>query len=215
MRFPATTAIATSLMFTLVTRGAGSIQHFRQGTIDLRTVRWLATGSLPTAVVAALLAARLLPPSMAGTDQLRAKLVAGALFIAALLLTWKFFARRPGGGGAASPARLVAFGVLIGAMVAITSVGTGSIAMAGLAVLTPLGVARLVGTDMLHAALLAAVTVPVYALRYQFDLPLVLVLLAGSIPGVVLGSRLAYLLPERVTRLTVLLAVWSLALKLA
>ena len=43
-------AVATSLVFTLVTRAVGSVQHLRQHTVDLKVVRQLAIGSVPAAI---------------------------------------------------------------------------------------------------------------------------------------------------------------------
>jgi uncharacterized membrane protein YfcA len=100
-------------------------------------------------------------------------------------------------------------------MVAVASVGSGSVAVAGLVGLTSLPIARVVGTDMVHALILAAVAAPLALLQTTFDVHLAFLLLLGSIPGVVVGSRLAVLVPERFTRLTVTLAVWTLALKVA
>ncbi|HZU18537.1 MAG TPA: sulfite exporter TauE/SafE family protein [Candidatus Dormibacteraeota bacterium] len=206
-------AVGSALLFTLVTRGAGSVQHLRQGTADLRTVAWLAAASVPSALLSLAVLAHL-PFGAPQTDALRERLIAAALFLAAGVLTWRFVGGRSGHRlGSRWP--LLALGTLLGVTVATTSVGTGSVGLAGLALLTPLGAATLVGTDTLHGAILAAVTAPVYLAQGSVDLASTANLLIGSIPGVLVGSRLAARMPERVTRLTVLLAVWSLAFKLA
>jgi len=213
LRLHPASAVGSTLLFTLVTRGVGSVQHLRQGTADLRTVGWLALASIPSAL-SSLAALSHLPVGGTGTDRLRERLIAAALFLAAGVLTWRFIGGRPG-RRPRGRWPLLALGALLGTTVAVTSVGTGSVALAGLALLTPLGAAALVGTDTVHGAILAAVTAPVYLAQGSVDLPLTANLLAGSIPGVFAGSRLAARVPERVTRLTVLLAVWSLAFKLA
>ena len=68
---------------------------------------------------------------------------------------------------------------------------------------------------MVHALILAAVAAPLALLQTPFDFHLAALLIAGSLPGVVIGSRLSVLVPERVTRFTVAVAVWTLALKVA
>jgi uncharacterized membrane protein YfcA len=77
-----------------------------------------------------------------------------------------------------------------------------------------MAVASLVGTDMAHAALLSLVTAPFYMLAGTVDYTLALGLAVGSVPGVIVGSRLAAWLPERVTRGMVLVVVWAVALRL-
>jgi uncharacterized protein len=206
-------AVATSLVFTLVTRAVGTVQHLRQQTVDLVVVRHLAIGSVPAAIIASLALTHL--AGGGGSDPIRARLIQGCLVVAAGVLTYRFFVPAQPGRGTDDPVKLTLLGVVIGAMVALSSVGSGSVAVAGLIGLTSLPVARVVGTDMVHAVILAAVAAPLALAQTTIDLHLVALLLAGSLPGVVIGSRLAVIVPERVTRLTVTLAVWTLALKVA
>ena len=205
-------AVGTSLVFSLLVKPVGAAQHLRQGTADLRTVRWLATGSLPTAAASVLLVHTVIP-SRVLLDSFTQHAVAGALIVVALVMTLRLTNRLPQRSGTLHPAALVAVGAFVGLMVALTSVGSGSIAIAMLGVLTPLGVAQLVGTDMLHAALLAAVTAPFYLASGSVDVGLAVGLAIGSIPGVVVGSRLTVAMPERFTRGTVVAAVWLVAIK--
>jgi len=206
-------AVATSLVFTLITRAVGSVQHLRQRTVDLRMVCQLAVGSVPAAIGSWLVLTHFV--SARSSDDVRSRLIQLCLLIAAAVLTYRFFVPLRSGHGTNHPIKLVLLGVLIGAMVALSSVGSGSVAVAGLIGLTSLPVARIVGTDMVHAVILAAVAAPLALLHTPFDFHLAALLLAGSLPGVVIGSRLAVLVPERVTRFTVAVAVWTLAVKVA
>lgn len=206
-------AVATSLVFTLVTRAVGSIQHLRQHSVDLKVVRQLAVGSVPAAVVSWLALTRLV--SVGSSDQVRSHLIQLCLLVAAAVLTYRFFVPLRPGQGTDHPIKLALLGVLIGTMVALSSVGSGSVAVAGLIGFTSLSVSRVVGTDMVHALILGAVAAPLALLQTSFDFHLALLLIAGSLPGVVIGSRLAVLVPERVTRFTVAVAVWTLAAKVA
>jgi uncharacterized membrane protein YfcA len=205
-------AVGTSLLFSLLTKPVGAAQHLRQGTVDRRAVRWLATGSLPAAVVSLLLVHTVIP-SRVLLDSFTQHAIAAALVIVAMVLTLRLTNRLPRPAGVVTKRRLVLVGVGIGVMVALTSVGSGSVAIAMLGVLTTLTVPQLIGTDMLHAALLAAVTAPFYLASGTVDVGLALGLAVGSIPGVILGSRLAVAIPERFTRGTVVAAVWLVALK--
>jgi uncharacterized protein len=207
-------AVATSLVFTLVTRAVGSIQHLRQQTVDLKVVRQLAIGSVPAAIAASLALSRFAGGG-SSSDAIRARLIQACLLVAAAVLTYRLFVPARPGQGDNNPVKLTLLGVLVGSMVALSSVGSGSVAVAGLIGLTSLPIARVVGTDMVHAVILAAVATPLVLLQTRFDFHLAVLLILGSLPGVVIGSRLAVLVPERVTRLTVTVAVWTLALKVA
>lgn len=207
-------AVATSLVFTLVTRTAGSIQHLRQHTVDLTVVGRLATGSVPAAIAASLLLIHYGGHGGA-SDPIRSRLIQVCLLVAAAVLTYRLFVPAKPGLGDNNPVKLILLGVLVGTMVALSSVGSGSVAVAGLIGLTSLPIARVVGSDMVHAVILAAVATPLALVQTAFDPHLALLLILGSLPGVVIGSRLAVLVPERITRLTVTVAVWTLALKVA
>ena len=49
---PATAAVGTDLAYSSITKLAGTWQHWRQGTVDMRVVRALAIGSIPATLVA-------------------------------------------------------------------------------------------------------------------------------------------------------------------
>lgn len=208
----AAAAVGTSLLFSLITKPLGGLQHLRQGSADLRAVRWLATGSLPAAIVSLGLVHTLVP-SGAMLDHFTQRALAIALVLVALVMTLRLCNLLPQGRRVTAPGALVATGVVIGVMASLTSVGSGSIAIAALSLLTPLTLPQMVGTDMVHAALLAAVIVPFYLAAGTVATGLALGLALGSVPGVVVGSRLAVAIPDSVTRGSVLAAVWVVALK--
>lgn len=213
MRVQPTVAVGTSLAFSLVTKLFGGLQHLRQGSIDRGTVLWLACGSVPAAATTALLVNTLGRGLV--TDEVTRRLVLLAVLLAAVVMTARvtgvFKPRERSIGGPA----LIPVGAVLGVVFALTSVGSGSIAVAILVVITALPIARLVGTDVAHAAIMAAVTAPFYFAGGRVDMPLLGALLVGSIPGVVLGSRLAVLLPERVVKGVLVVAMWAVAVKLA
>jgi uncharacterized membrane protein YfcA len=66
--------------------------------------------------------------------------------------------------------------------------------------LYPARTARAVGTDVFHGAILVAVTGFAHSLSRGVEWNLVPVLLAGSVPGVLIGSRLAVHVPSRTLR---------------
>jgi uncharacterized protein len=95
----------------------------------------------------------------------------------------------------------------------LTSAGSGALIAVGLILafrLTPL---RVVGTDVFHAAMLLWVAAFAHVVSGNVDFGLAANILIGSLPGVWIGSNLAFRLPENALR--PLLAIVLLAAGLA
>jgi hypothetical protein len=93
------------------------------------------------------------------------------------------------------------WGAAVGFCVGSTSVGSGSLLAPFLMMLYPTRSSTVVGTDVFHAALLVTATGLLHAASSGVEWSLVPVLLAGSIPGVMLGSKLAVRVPSYPLRL--------------
>lgn len=109
-------------------------------------------------------------------------------------------AHRWDGEGAMSFKRRVftiVFGAMGGYLVGLTSIGSGSIMAVILLLLYPLAPAVIVGTDIAHATVLSLVTGIAHITQGNVDFGLVGMLLLGSVPGVLIGSRIAPWLPGR------------------
>jgi uncharacterized protein len=101
------------------------------------------------------------------------------------------------------------FGAVIGTLVTLTSVGAGAIGVIVLMLLYPtLPLPRIVAADIAHAVPLTLVAGLGHASIGSVDWSLLVKLLAGSLPGIWLGSHLVHKTPDRVIRslLSVLLA---------
>src|SRR5690242_17507672 len=88
------------------------------------------------------------------------------------------------------------WGAAVGFCVGTTSVGSGSLLAPFLMMLFPSRSATVVGTDVFHAALLVTATGLLHAAAGGVEWNLVPLLLAGSIPGVMLGSKMAVRIPS-------------------
>jgi uncharacterized membrane protein YfcA len=100
-------------------------------------------------------------------------------------------------------------------LVSITSVGAGALGTTALLILYPkLPVARIAGSDIAHAVPLTLIAGIGHWLMGSVDVTLMLSLLAGSIPGIVVGSLLATRSSDAVLRpvLAVTLLVVSVRL---
>jgi uncharacterized membrane protein YfcA len=202
---PATVAVGTDLTYSTVTKLVGAWQHWRQGTVELRVVRALAIGSIPATLLAVATLFFLHTIEGADIDAALERFIGVMLVVAAGLMLHKLW-RSTQRGAILAPVpfatyptgRLVAIGAVGGFLVGLTSIGSGSLIIALLVMTISLAPEKLVGTDVAHAFLLVGVA----ALAHLFvlndvDIALAGKLLLGSIPGVLLGSRLAVRVPRR------------------
>ena len=100
-------------------------------------------------------------------------------------------------------------GAVMGALVTLTSVGAGAIGVTVLMLLYPaLPLPRIVAADIAHAVPLTLVAGLGHASLGSVNWPLLALLLAGSLPGIYVGSHFLLKTPDRVVRslLSVLLA---------
>jgi uncharacterized membrane protein YfcA len=212
---PPVTAVGVDLVYSAATKVAGSAVHWRRGTVDMRLVGLLCLGSVPGSLggVALLAAVRARghDPNVLVTKALGVALVLAALAIGARLLA----VRRK------APPSLdlgrwftVASGAAVGFLVGLSSVGSGTLLVALLSLTTGMAAGRIVGTDLVHGAILAGAAGAVHAGLGHVDLPLTLNILVGSIPGVILGARLSVWSPEWLLRPVLALVLLTAGLRL-
>lgn len=204
-RVPAAVAVSSDLVVSLCIKPIGSAVHLRHGRPRLDIVRWLIAGSVPAAFAGVLLL-RLLGDHAA--DALK-PMLGVALVLAAVAIIGKSAIvrrRRPAGELEAAAARLrpvptLLVGAVGGLLVGLTSVGSGSLMLIGLALLYPQLTGReLVGTDLVQAVPLVAAATAGHLLFGSVDAHLALSVLIGAVPGVYLGARLSSRAPDRVVR---------------
>ncbi len=214
MGVPAPTAIGTDMVYATVTKLTGSWQHYRQRSVNLEVALFLGVGSIP----ASLLGVRTLEWIKNSFDEERVNaimitVIATTLVVVGASLIFRTFMperwterkqHRWDGKGRMSLQRRVftiVFGAIGGYLVGLTSIGSGSIMAVILLLLYPLSPAVIVGTDIAHATVLSLVTGLAHMTQGNVDFGLVGTLLLGSIPGVLIGSRVAPWLPSRPLRI--------------
>ncbi len=152
--------------------------------------------------------------SGAGADQLIKLTLAGAIILTAtftflqepLLRLIKRADRGEGPGFVARHQRslTVVCGVLIGALVTISSVGAGAIGMMLLLILYPAHAPiRLVGSDLAHAVLITGIAGLGHAGLGTVNYSMLGYLLLGAMPGIWLGTRIAFRLGDGALRRTI------------
>jgi len=95
----------------------------------------------------------------------------------------------------------VTTGVVGGFVVGLTSVGSGTVFGLVMILAFPLTGAKIVGTDIFHAAVLLTAAGAGHLVAGSVDLAATGWLLIGSVPGVLIGGRLTVRLPDRSMRM--------------
>jgi uncharacterized protein len=94
----------------------------------------------------------------------------------------------------------IAIGAILGCVVGLTSVSSGSMFALVLIAFFQLDAQKLVGTDLVQAAILLSFTSLGHLGLGTVDWSLVSAIWIGSIPGVLIGAKLCQLIPQRPLR---------------
>jgi uncharacterized membrane protein YfcA len=183
---------------------------------------WLAVGSIPGAL-GGVQALHALERALGGAsfETVILGLVAGALFVTGIaVLARALFMRSDRERESVlvfdvrHKVAAVGVGVGVGFVLGLTSAGSGALIAVALIMLFRLTPIRVVGTDVFHAAILLWVAAAAHFLSGNVDLGLAATILIGSIPGVWIGSNLAFKMPADALRpmLGIVLLAASLAL---
>jgi uncharacterized protein len=205
---PPAVAVGTDLLFASITKASAAWRHHRLNNVDWRILGWLALGSLPGALVMLVWLFLWKPDTAALAANIR-QILAVTLVIsaAAILLYPLLMSRHPSGlrTESATPARRLPtflFGIVLGGLVTLTSVGAGAIGVAVLTGLYPTLLARrVVGTDIVHAIPMTLLSGLGHAGMGHVDLGLLAALLVGSVPGILIGSRITGIIPDWLLRI--------------
>jgi uncharacterized membrane protein YfcA len=210
-------AVGTDLLFASITKASAAWRHHALGNVDWGIVRWLAMGSLPGAL-AMLAWLYLIAPDTHAISMIIRKVLAGALIVSAIgiaLYPWlKRYASQA--ADAKEPTVLrkgptLILGLVLGTLVALTSVGAGAIGVVALTVLYhSLSARRLIGTDIVHAIPLTFLAGITHFGMGNVNLEILGLLLVGSVPGIALGSRITGLVPDWFLRVVLaFVLVWA------
>ena len=204
-------AIGTDLLFAAFTKLGGTVKLARARLVDWRVVGQLCVGSIPAALIT-LFVLHKLGPANPEVQQIMTTTLGAALLLTAAATLYKVIR------GKAAPASITQgeeitatqpihralpplFGALIGVLVTLTSVGAGAIGVTALMLLYPrLPLSRIVGADIAYAVPLTLVAGLGHASLGSVDWNLLLLLLAGSLPGIWVGAHLLTSTPDRVIR---------------
>ncbi len=210
-------AVGTDVVYASLTKIVGALMHWRQKSVDVRIARTLALGSVPGGIAGALASYAVGGASPEGERFLRVAIGVTLLVVTAgLAFRGRWTGRKPVHWRSRRRRDLATagWGALIGAVVGFTSIGSGTLVLPFLIWAYDAPASKLVGSNIFHAAILLAATGGLFAGVGIVQWNLLPWLLAGSLPGVAFGSRLAPRMPERILRpvlmLLLLVGAWKL-----
>lgn len=195
---PPSLAVGSDVLAAAGMKVVGGGAYALRRAVHWPTVGRLAAGSVPGATLGLAVLARLpreTADALVGRGLGAALILAGAAIVLRLALKDRAPAPRDPGWPL-----LTGTGLAVGFLVSLTSIGSGSLLMAVLALVSPLPAATLVGTDLAHAVILSLVATAGHALGGRVDAAVSGTLLLGAVPGVLLGARMAWSVPERSLR---------------
>ena len=215
------TAVGTDLLYAAITKTGGSLVHGFAHSIDWRVVRRLAGGSIP-ATILTLAALSLFDLNSEPARALITFVLSFALFITAFVLVFgeRLVAAYRARVAQVAPERTalttIIVGALLGVLVTISSVGAGAIGVVALVLLYPqMPMARIVGSDIVHAVPLTLIAGIGYWMIGSVDWHIIGSLLAGSLPGIFIGSYFAIRVPERAVRVVLAVVLFAVATRIA
>src|SRR5438105_373698 len=225
-RVPPVWAVGTDITYSTVTKALGSIVHIRQKNVNFKVALWLACGSVPATLLSVGLVQYIRKHYGTAVNGLILHAIGITLLLVAVLLVLKPYimrwldkrnmeARKQEALQSETdsptspklwekryrPVVTALVGAFVGFLVGLTSVGSGSLIIVSLAFLFPrLTAKELVGTDVFQAFMLLASGAIAYFNAGTINWTIAGLLLIGSLPGVLMGSRLSKYIPDRFMR---------------
>lgn len=202
-------AVGTDLLYAAITKAGGVHVHHKKRNIDWHITLLLTMGSVP----AALLTLWFLHSSGLDTEAVNNVIktsLGWAILFTALAILFKQRIMDYSHRNDVWITRMsrkqqniatVITGLVLGAVVTLTSIGAGALGTVVLFLLYPLlPTVKLVGTEIAHAVPLTLVAGLGHASFGNVDWSLLLNLLAGSLPGIYIGSHLAHKAADKYLR---------------
>jgi uncharacterized membrane protein YfcA len=200
--FSPKTAVGTDILHGAIFKSFGAVRHRQLGNVHVRLALWMLAASAPMSLVGVQIGSSFSDT----TNSKMGQIVGGALIAGGLGFAIKTFLH-----GHASDAPFILarrdkilallIGGTCGLVVGLTSVGSGTFFGLAMLLVYPLTARKIVGTDMLHAAMLLWVAGMGHLIHGNVDLHAMAWLTVGSIPGVLLGSQISVKVPENALRI--------------
>lgn len=202
------TVVTADLTAAAVYKTGGALTHAREGSPNFGLAKWLILGSVPMAFLGPYLVKQFTDP--ATLDDVLKMCIGFALLFAATTYALRLYvnlrmmqsgAPAPDDNPTIRPLVTLLVGAIGGLLVGITSVGSGSVIMIALLMLYPgLSAVKLVGTDLVQAVPLVLAAAISNIVIHGLDWGILIPLIVGSVPGTLIGSKIAPKVPQSILR---------------
>ena len=201
-------SVALSLIYSLFTKIASAVQHIRQGTVLWRISLLYGLTAIPGTV----LGSQVIYWAAGGAERIFPFLMGAVLLLVSALMlletSVKAIAARE---KPFSPHRITWPGVLaiagfqtvVGALVGLTSIGSGSLVILSMVYLFRMSAREIVGSNIVIALIMVIPASLTHYLAGGVDWRLLGLLLVGSVVGAVLGSKSTMILPDKILKLAI------------
>lgn len=215
-------AVGTSLAFAFVTKIAGSWRFYSRGLVDMRAIRMLLLGALPGLLVGTglVLYSRGISTTFESLFLLRA--IGIALAAVSILMVAHFLPSTEGHPivqaitrfcGRYERGLLFLAGFAVAVAVTLTSIGAGAALLPALYLIYKKDSGTLVGTSIVFGTILSIVGALLHAGTGDVNLRVAALLVAGSLPGIWIGSHVHGRLPRRITEGAIAVSLFALGLR--
>jgi len=209
-------AVALSLVYSLFTKVIGAAQHVRQGTV-LWPITLLYGGlGIPGAVVGSRLVYAADPAVQRTLPTVMGLVLLGVAALMLMETAVRALAsyERPLSPHEISAPVVAAVGALqavVGMLLGITSVGSGSLLILSMLYLFRMSAREIVGSNIVISLIMVLPASLTHYWAGGLDWRLLGALLVGSLGGVVLGARTTLLVPDRALKLSIVALVVAAA----
>ncbi|MGI0492495.1 sulfite exporter TauE/SafE family protein [Alkalinema pantanalense CENA528] len=224
---PPSVAVSSDVVAATLMKIVGGIKHWRQQTLDLQVVKWLALGSVPGSLGGVAFLHQVREIEGIDTEAVLLRFIGMAILmvtivslIQLMLLTFAPEFQLPDLpkidlSTVYGKAFSVLIGALLGCIVGLTSVSSGAMFALVLVMFFQLDARKLVGTDLAQAAILLTFTSLGHLSLGTVQWGIVIPIWIGSVPGALLGAKLCQLAPQKPLRFAVYLLLVAVSWKLA
>ena len=194
-------AVSSDVVASAIMKPVGAIVHIRAKTVHWGLVGWLSAGSIPGVLLGTLIFAKVLTTDEA-SNTIRTWIGWVLILALAAMIAKNFVSARAkrirgeqplqGTDMPVKVARTMLLGFFVGAIVGMTSVGSGSLIVTIMLLLYPLlRPSVLVGTDLTQAVPMLIAGAIAHAGFGDISIAVVVSLLIGQIPGIYMGAKLS------------------------
>jgi uncharacterized membrane protein YfcA len=217
-------AVSSDVVASAIMKPVGASVHIRARTVHWGLVGWLSAGSIPGVLLGTVIFARVLNTDEA-SETIRTW-IGYVLLIALAAMVAKIWVGRRASSlraevtplGTDMPVKTLPtllLGLVVGVLVGMTSVGSGSLVVTTLLLLYPLlRPSILVGTDLTQAVPMLIAGAIAHAGFGDISIAIVVSLLIGQIPGVWIGARMSSRYDGHALRWLLMVVLAATALKL-